>query len=135
MVRVKKSNRGKIIKNYAEFIEFDWETMDHSVFADVPNSLSHPKGGGIYVLYDNHGLYYVGLTNFSLRSRLNKHTRDRHKKKWNRFSWYNIPNMKFTKDIETALLRITYPRGNKVKGKIGRKVSNRKTKRKSKRYG
>ena len=95
--------------------------MDNSVFDNVPNSKSRPKGRGIYVLYDNHGLYYVGLTNNSLRYRIRRHTKDRHKKKWNRFSWYNIPNLKYTKDIETALLRITHPKGNRVKGRIGKR--------------
>ncbi len=126
-IKKKKSNRGRIIKNYAEFIEYNWKTRDNSVFADVPNSKSYPKGRGIYGLYDNHGLYYVGFTDYSIRSRLRKHTIDRHKKKWLRFSWYNIPNLKYTKDIETALLRITHPKGNKVKGKIGRKISNKKS--------
>jgi len=119
----KKSNKGRIIKKFAEFIEYDWKTRDNSVFDNVPNSQSHPKGRGIYVLYDNHGLYYVGLTNNSLRYRIRRHTKDRHKKKWFRFSWYNIPNLKYTKDMETAILRITDPKGNKVKGKIGKKQS------------
>jgi len=121
----KKSHRGRIIKAYDEFIEYE---RDNSVFVDVPNSTSHPKGRGIYALYDNHGLYYVGLTTRSLRSRLRRHTRDRHKGKWNRFSWYQIPNLKYSKDMETAILRIVNPKGNRAKGKIGKKRTKRKSK-------
>jgi len=116
----KKSHRGRIIKDYDEFIEYKG---DNSVFADVPSSLSHPKGRGIYALYDNYGLYYVGLTTRSLRSRLRRHTIDRHKGKWKRYSWYQIPNLKYSKDIETAVLRIINPKANRVKGKIGKKVT------------
>jgi len=117
----KKSHRGKIIKDSDEFIEYDWKNPDPYAFSDIPNSKSKPKGRGIYALYDNFGLYYVGLTTFSLHSRIRVHTRDRHRKKWNRFSWYQIPNLKYVKDVETALLRILHPKGNKVKGKIIKK--------------
>ena len=88
---------------------------------DIPSSKSKLKGSGIYALYDDHGLYYVGLTNFSLRARIEKHTKNRHKGKWNRFSWYQIPNLKYTKDMESAILRIVNPKGNKVKGKLKKK--------------
>ena len=72
-------------------------------------------------MYDDHGLYYVGLTNRSLRSRIQKHTRDRHKDKWKKFSWYRIQDLEHTKDIETILLRIIDPKGNRVKGKFKKK--------------
>ena len=111
---------GRIIKDHDEFIEYKG---DNSVFQHVPNFNSHPKGRGIYALYDNHGLYYVGLTKRSLASRIRRHTSDRHKGKWKRFSWYQIPNLKYSKDMETAILRIINPKGNRVKGKIRKKKS------------
>lgn len=117
----KKSNKGKIIWDHDEFIEYYWKNPAPHVFADIPNHKSKPKGRGIYALYDNFGLYYVGLTNRSLRGRIRRHTTDKHRKKWNRFSWYQIPNLKYTKDMETALLRIVNPKGNKIKGKIKKK--------------
>ena len=115
--RKRKSGKGKIIKNYREFIERD--DVDFSPkTTTIPHSRSRPKGSGIYALYDQHGLYYVGLTTSSLRTRIKKHTRNRHKGKWNRFSWYQIPNLEYTKDMESAILRIVNPKGNKVKGKL-----------------
>jgi hypothetical protein len=121
----KKSTRGKIIKDYNEFIEYDWK--DNSVFLDIPSTISKPQGRGIYALYDNHGLYYVGLTTRSLKSRIKRHTIDRHRKKWNKFSWYLIPNFKYSKDMETAILRIINPKGNKVKGRIKKAAKTKKT--------
>ena len=79
-------------------------------------------------MYDNHGLYYVGLTDFSLRGRIQKHTQDRHKDKWERFSWYQIPKLTLTKDIETILLSIIDPKGNRVKGKFKKKKGSQKKK-------
>ena len=115
--RKRKSGKGKIIRNYREFIEKDGADFSPKT-TTIPHSKTKGKGSGIYALYDNHGLYYVGLTTSSLRTRIKKHTRNRHKGKWNRFSWYQIPNLKYTKDMESAILRIINPKGNKVKGKL-----------------
>src|SRR6476620_10740378 len=46
---------------------------------------------GIYVLYDDYGPYYVGLTRVgTLGSRLKQHRRDQHAGKWDRFSWFGF---------------------------------------------
>lgn len=46
---------------------------------------------GIYVLYDDYGPYYVGLArDQGIGDRLRDHTRDRHKDKWDRFSWFGF---------------------------------------------
>ena len=113
----KKSSKGKIVWDKKEFIERD-DADFRPNHTDIPNSRSKPKGCGIYALYDDHGLYYVGLTDYSLRARIEKHTKNRHKGKWKRFSWYQIPNIKYTKDIESIILRIVDPKGNRVKGKF-----------------
>ena len=102
------------MKGSAEFIDVE------KGFSSVPNS--RMKGSGIYALYDDYGLYYVGLSNRSLRSRIRRHTRDRHKNKWTRFSWYRIPRIDHVKDIESILLRIINPKGNRVKGKFRRRM-------------
>ena len=115
-----KSNKGKIVVDWEEFIDKNDADFKPKT-TKIPNSKSDPKGSGIYALYDNHGLYYVGLTNFSLRGRIQKHTQDRHKDNWERFSWYHIRDLEHTKDIETILLRIIDPKGNRVKGKFKKK--------------
>ncbi len=46
---------------------------------------------GIYVLYGNHGPHYVGLTRHqAIGKRLKDHTRDEHRRKWDRFSWFGF---------------------------------------------
>jgi hypothetical protein len=48
---------------------------------------------GIYILYGNHGPYYVGLTKkgkLGLGGRLKNHTEDEHQGEWDRFSWFGF---------------------------------------------
>jgi hypothetical protein len=49
----------------------------------------HQKG--IYILYGNHGEYYVGLTNEQgLGNRLRDHLCDSYANQWDRFSWFGF---------------------------------------------
>ncbi|MEJ0078935.1 MAG: GIY-YIG nuclease family protein [Alphaproteobacteria bacterium] len=52
---------------------------------------------GIYILYGNLGSYYGGLTKH-LGYRLRDHQRDKHKKKWDRFSWFGFRTVLRGKD-------------------------------------
>ncbi|MEO0030525.1 MAG: hypothetical protein RIS94_283 [Pseudomonadota bacterium] len=45
---------------------------------------------GIYILYDDYGAYYVGLSRAGLGKRLKDHTKDDHADKWDRFSWFGF---------------------------------------------
>lgn len=45
---------------------------------------------GIYILQDNHGPYYVGLTKQGLGKRLKDHRADYHTGQWDRFSWFGF---------------------------------------------
>ena len=74
---------------------------------------------GIYALYKRDSLYYVGLAS-NLRSRLKGHLRDRHKNLWDRFSVYLTIGNEHIKELESLILRISKPKGNKVKGKFKR---------------
>ncbi|MDD5085992.1 MAG: hypothetical protein PHE61_08165 [Candidatus Omnitrophica bacterium] len=74
---------------------------------------------GIYALYHGDRLYYVGLAS-NLRSRLKGHLRDRHKNLWDRFSVYITIGDQHMKELESIVLRISKPSGNKVKGKFKR---------------
>ena len=72
---------------------------------------------GIYALYKNNKLYYVGLAN-NLRGRLRAHLRDRHSQKWDHFSVYLILSNKHLKELESLILRIVQPKANRQKGKF-----------------
>lgn len=72
---------------------------------------------GVYALYRRGKLYYVGLAS-SLLGRLKMHLRDRHGSTWDRFSVYLTIGPDYMKEIESLLLRIANPPGNKVKGRF-----------------
>ncbi len=72
---------------------------------------------GIYALYRKSKLYYVGLAS-NLRSRLEAHLRDRHGDSWDRFSVYLTIGDGHLRDLESLVLRIIKPTGNKQKGKF-----------------
>jgi hypothetical protein len=96
------------------------------------------KARGVYVLYSDAGIYYVGLASASggLGSRLKDHLADRHKNAWTRFSWFSFDSVSETEtyddgvikhepwetvegshtdfigDMEALLLAVTSPPGN-----------------------
>lgn len=54
---------------------------------------------GIYILYGNHGPYYVGLTREQgLGKRLKDHLTDKHAERWDRFSWFGFQKVLEKKD-------------------------------------
>lgn len=99
--------------------------LEHRKWSDYGLALGRKKRGrGIYVLYKGNRIYYIGLSKSSLRSRLRKHaTKDRHKGKWDRFSFYQIGKTKYIKDIESLFLRVCRPPGNKVLGKFKKRYN------------
>ena len=72
---------------------------------------------GVYALYRRDKLYYVGLTG-SLLGRLRSHLKDRHGQTWDRFSVYLTVGADYMKEIESLLIRIADPPGNKQRGKF-----------------
>ncbi len=75
------------------------------------------RQAGIYVLYRKGKLYYVGLAS-NLMGRLNTHLRDRHHGYWDRFSVYLTIDDQHMKELESLLLRIIGPSGNRAGGKF-----------------
>lgn len=72
---------------------------------------------GVYALYRDNKLYYVGLAG-NLRNRLKQHLKDRHSESWNRFSVYLTIGDSHLKELESLILRIVTPSGNKQRGKL-----------------
>ena len=72
---------------------------------------------GVYALYNKNRLYYVGLAS-NLRSRLSSHLRDRHANTWDRFSVYLTVGDDHLRELESLVLRIASPKGNKQLGKF-----------------
>jgi hypothetical protein len=72
---------------------------------------------GIYALYKGDRLYYVGLAT-NLMSRVRQHLKDRHAKRWDKFSVYLANDNEHIKPLESLLLRIVNPGGNRVQGRL-----------------
>jgi hypothetical protein len=117
----RKSRKGLLVKLQDEKVPAS-KLAEREYRSRIPNSKT--RGWGVYALFDGPKLYYIGLSNTSIRSRLKRHTRDRLKGQWTHFSFYQIRRGKYVKDLETILLRIYKPPGNKALGKFpGPKLS------------
>lgn len=89
-----------------------WRILED--YPDVVKDLIR-KRSGVYALYKGEDLYYVGLAS-NLMVRLKTHLKDRHKGAWNRFSVYLTLRDEHIRELESLLLRIVNPEGNKVRG-------------------
>jgi hypothetical protein len=72
---------------------------------------------GIYALYHKNKLYYVGLAS-NLRSRLKQHLNDAHRDRWDTFSLYITIDLNAIKELESLLLRVFHPDGNRTGGRF-----------------
>ena len=93
------------------------ERIASKVFDDYHEEITRLVGNqrGVYALYKKNSLYYVGLAT-NLRARVKQHLKDRHAKKWDGFSLYLIHSAEHLKELETLLIRISEPRGNRTRG-------------------
>ncbi len=105
----KKSNRGSLVKEISkplpgEILENDW------LKDEIKGLLKNHSG--LYGLYKNDKLYYVGLAT-NLHSRTKDHINDRHAGKWNKFKLIVIKKVKYINDLEALALSLYKPSGNK----------------------
>lgn len=115
MEKKKKSDKSKLVKRHLEH-----ESCDSYIRALGKDQ----KGTGVYVLYSGAEIHYIGLSTNSLRRRISKHAkRDRHRGHWDNFSFYQITRKQYIKDIESLLLRIYRPEGNKIGGRFKSKYN------------
>lgn len=96
---------------------------DH--YSDVIAKMIRDKSG-IYALYKSDKLYYVGLA-VNLRRRVIQHLKDRHKGYWDKFSVYLVRDDDHIKALESLMLRISSPPGNRVKGKLPGALDRKRT--------
>jgi hypothetical protein len=88
-----------------------------SKYADVVKQYTRRREG-IYALYKDDRLYYVGLAT-ELRRRLDQHLKDKHSASWNRFSVYLTTGAEHLRELEALAIRIASPAGNRQRGKFG----------------
>lgn len=107
-----KSKRTPLVSQFMENVS----SVALEDYQDLFRSFAKRRHG-VYALYKGKRLYYVGLAQ-NLRTRLKQHLRDRHGKAWDRFSMYLTLNDSHIKELESLVLRIVRPEGNRQKGKI-----------------
>lgn len=110
----KKGNRGNLIKGMTN--KFPAHIFDNEHFEAALEKVLK-KYSGIYVLYNNDKPYYVGLAT-DLDRRMRHHLRDKHKGRWTTFKIFRIAKIKYLKDLETLILNIDKPEGNKITGRL-----------------
>ena len=110
----KKTKSTGIIKAYAE--KLSYELLENKEYKKIILEEIIKNKHGIYALYKkNDKLYYVGLAK-DLKDRLSKHLIDKHSKQSDYFSFYLVDNSNYLKELESFILRIINPVGNKEKG-------------------
>lgn len=97
------------------------ENISGEVFEEYPEVVRDTIRGkaGVYALYNGQRLYYVGLAR-NLMARVKQHLRDRHNDLWDRFSVYLTTDDGHMRELESLVLRIARPRGNRKMGRLGR---------------
>ncbi len=106
------SNQGQLVCQYLENVSREALGEYQRI---IKRYVRHRQG--VYALYRKGRLYYVGLAG-NLRSRLSHHLKDRHCESWDRFSVYLTIGDKHLHELETLILRIVKPSGNKQQGKF-----------------
>lgn len=90
-------------------------------YVEVIKELIRGKAG-VYALYRKNRLYYIGLASDLMRQ-LKIHLKDRHKELWDRFSVYLTVHDEHIKELESLLLRIDKPKGNKSGGRFIKSIN------------
>lgn len=111
---VRHSEKGALVRGYLEKKDRKGFELLLPRYKEVVGNSS-----GIYALYKGKKLYYVGIAQ-NLLGRVDWHTRDKHKNRWDKVSFFVIDKHRFSKDIETVILRIADPKGNGTRGKFER---------------
>ena len=113
-VKAIHSVKGALVKGYLEKV--DRRAFEY-LLKDFRRILG--KSSGIYGLYSENNLYYVGIAE-NLLYRVDHHTHDKHQEHWDSVSFFIIDRHRYSKDIETLILRLmsTTPKGNGTRGKF-----------------
>lgn len=111
----KRSSRTEGRRSSRSLVVQRMENISKSIFKRYHSQITDLIGGshGIYALYDDKELYYVGKST-DLRRRVRAHLRDKHLASWTHFSLYLVRKADHLDEIESILVRIANPRGNRV---------------------
>ena len=93
----------KLEKISAQALHFDTPILSQLIGRDK----------GIYILYKKDIIYYVGKA-ADLKNRIATHQEDHHKNRWDRFSLFIVRNNSHIPELESLLINICEPEGNKA---------------------
>lgn len=112
MKSTKKAGKSRrdvnLVTNRLENVSKDVFTQHFALITELVG-----ESPGIYALYDGDDLYYVGKSS-ELRTRVRHHLKDRHGASWSHFSLYLVSHEEHIHEIESLLVRIANPKGNRV---------------------
>lgn len=108
---MKSAVSGRFVQAYAEKINID------KLRAATMLCKNYENKNGFYFLYNNDKLYYIGIAEDVLK-RIKDHTRDRHKEKWDTFSFYVTEKIGHAKETETVIQRNVFLGGNIKVGRL-----------------
>lgn len=111
---IRHSKKGALVKGYLERKDRKGFQLLLPRYREIIGDSS-----GIYALYKGDKLYYVGIAE-NLLGRVDGHTKDKHRNRWDKVSFFVINKHRYSKDIETVILRIAEPKGNGTRGKFER---------------
>ena len=111
---MRRASRGALVSQYLEGISRTALAEYQQFFREQARHRN-----GVYALYRKKKLYYVGLAR-DLRGRLRTHLRDEHGESWDRFSMYLTVGDDHIKELESLVLRIVRPAGNRQGGKFAK---------------
>ncbi|MBP5296354.1 MAG: GIY-YIG nuclease family protein [Bacteriovoracaceae bacterium] len=91
-----------------------FQKISTDIFNKYPDQIVEIANGqpGVYALYKGDHLYYVGKA-IDLRRRLEQHLKDQHQGRWNNFSLFITKKKEYISIIETILINVANPPGNK----------------------
>ena len=100
------------------------EGVSKLIFRDYHKQITELIGNshGIYALYDENELYYVGKST-DLKNRVKQHLKDRHYASWSHFSLYLVRKADHVGEIESLIIRVANPKGNGKKYRADKKSS------------
>ncbi len=115
-----KPNKKQVKDTHRPLVINKLEMVSKDIFRQYFDLITKLIGDspGVYALYDDNELYYVGKST-DLRNRVKHHLRDRHGASWTHFSLYLARKEVHIHEIESLIVRISNPSGNRVipKGK------------------
>jgi hypothetical protein len=119
VVREKERAKKKMKRRARAIVVGHLEKISSGVFEDYPEQITGLTEGtqGVYALYRRKKLYYIGLAS-DLKRRIKWHLKDKHKGKWDQFSLYIIRKTDHIREVESVVVRIAEPRGNKQRGRL-----------------